>query len=231
MPNNVKNTTFPGLFDLLAPHSCRGCGQIGHVLCTRCKNYILSNHKALCPHCKAPTKAGQCRHCKNLPPTFVIGERSGLLGDIVHDYKYRSIRSLARPLAELMYEILPPTDTPSVVVPLPTIERHIRSRGFDHTKLIAKHLANLQGPKCTTKPLLIRTKDTTQVGTNRTTRINQATSAYSVAPRTVINPNTTYILLDDVWTTGASMRACIEKLQQAGATQIIVALLSLSRIS
>ena len=231
MPNNVKNTTFPGLFDLLAPHSCRGCGQIGHVLCNRCKNYILSNHEAICPHCKVPTKAGRCEHCKDLPPTFIIGERSGLIGNIVHDYKYHSIRSLARPLAELMHEFLPPINTSSVIIPLPTIDHHIRTRGFDHTKLIAKHLAKLQGPNCTAKPLLIRTKNTTQVGTNRTTRLYQAANAYAIKPNITVNSNITYILLDDVWTTGASMRACIEKLQQAGANQIIIALLSLSRLS
>ena len=230
MSNNVNNTTFPGLFDLLAPHSCRGCGQIGHVLCDRCKNYIFANHQPLCPHCKAITKSGQCEQCKDLPPVFIVGERSGLLGNIVHDYKYHSIRSLAKPLAELMHEVLPPTDTPSVIVPLPTIDRHIRSRGFDHTKLIAKRLAKLQGSSCTTQSLLIRTRNTTQVGTNRTTRINQAANAYALRPNTTISSSTTYILLDDVWTTGASMRACIEKLQQAGASQIIVALLTLSRI-
>ena len=230
MSNNVNNTTFPSILDLIAPHSCRGCGQIGHVLCDRCKNYILSSHTPLCPHCKSPTKAGRCNHCKDLPPTFIVGERSGLLGDIIHDYKYHSIRSLAKPLAELMHQCLPPLDSQSIIIPLPTIDRHVRARGFDHTKLIAKHLVKLRKPYCTTQSLLIRTKDTTQVGTNRSTRINQATSAYTIASNTKIDPQTTYILLDDVWTTGASMRACVKKLQQAGATKIIIALLSLSRI-
>ena len=230
MPNIVKNTTFPGFLSLIMPHSCRGCGQIGQVLCNRCKKYIISQHHAICPLCKSPTTNGHCANCNNLPPTFAIGERSGLLGSIVHDYKYHSIHALATPLAELMHEFIPPSISPSVIVPLPTIDRHIRSRGFDHTKLIAKRLAKLRGPHCKTKPLLIRANSTTQVGTNRTTRIAQADNAYTIADNITIDPSTTYILFDDVWTTGASMQACVKKLRQAGAHDIAIALLSLSRL-
>ncbi len=230
MPKSVKNTTFPGLLNLIAPHSCRGCGHIGNVLCDRCKNYIKASHQSICPHCKTITQSGKCPNCPDLPPAYIIGERSGLLGDIVHDYKYRSVRSLANPLAELMHDFLPPRDESSIIVPLPTIDRHIRSRGFDHTRLIAKHLTKLEGPRCTIAQLLIRAKNTTQVGTDRSTRITQATSAYALAPHTIIEPINTYILLDDVWTTGASMRACIKILQQAGVSKIILALLSLSRL-
>ena len=52
-----------------------------------------------------------------------------------------------------------------------------------------------------------------------------------ISQKIKINPDTTYILLDDVWTTGASMQSAIKKLQQAGASKIIVAILSLSRIN
>ena len=228
MPNTVKITTFPRLFDLILPHSCRGCGQIGNVLCDRCKNYIRQNHRAICPHCKSPTESGKCPNCPDLPPTYIIGERSGLLGDIVHNYKYQSVRALARPLAELMHVFLPLDNHPFTIVPLPTIDRHIRSRGFDHTKLVAHHLAQLYGRNCTSKQLLVRTRDTTQVGTSRSTRLSQAANAYALAPRATIDTHATYVLLDDVWTTGASIRACIKILQQAGVSNIIIALLSLS---
>ncbi len=95
MLKNVKNTTFPSLLDLIAPHSCRGCGRIGEALCNRCKKYIISQRVNICPKCKAEitAKNGKCKDCKDLPPTFIIGERSGLLGDVIHDYKYESRRA------------------------------------------------------------------------------------------------------------------------------------------
>ena len=230
MPNIVKNTTIISLLDLLAPHSCRGCGLIGNPLCDRCKNYILKSQQNICPNCKAHKLTASCPNCPDLPPTFIGGERSGLLGNIVHTYKYDSVRALAKPLAEIMQHALPasiPAKT-SCIVPLPTITKHIRTRGFDHTLLLAKQLSKLTG--IPVSQIIQRAKNTIQVGANHKTRQIQAAKAYNLTA-TQLDLNTTYILFDDVWTTGASMLACTKMLQQAGAKQIIIAILSLSRIN
>lgn len=219
MPNIVKNTTFPGLLDLLAPHSCRGCGRIGNVLCDRCKNNIILNHIDHPPAIKSP---------KSFPPTFIISDRTDLVNTLIHDFKYNSVRALASPLAELMHTILPDIQNPTIIVPLPTISRHVRARGLDHTYLITKKLAKLR--HCKVHQLLIRQQNTVQVGADRKTRLAQATSAYAINPNIKINPNAAYILFDDVWTTDASMKAAVKKLRQAGAKKIIVALLAVSRL-
>ena len=230
MPIIVKNTTSIGLLDLIAPHSCRGCGQIGEVLCGRCKNYILNLQQNLCPKCKASNPTGFCSNCNNQFPTFIGGERVGLLDTVIHDYKYHSIRALAKPLAEIMRHALPNdiSKTQTYLVPLPTITPHIRARGFDHTLFIAKHLSKLIG--CQLDPIIFRTKNTVQVGTNRDLRQTQAKSAYSLkkAPSDI---GANYILFDDVWTTGASMNACTSLLQRAGITNLTIAILSLSRLT
>ena len=224
----VKNTTFPSLIDLLAPHSCRGCGRLGEPLCNCCKKYILSHNSSLCPICKAPTTHGHCQKHPDFPPFYNIGERNELLDTLIHAYKYDSVRALAPILAELLNAHLPKLPKSSVIVPLPTASNHIRSRGFDHTYKIAKHLAKLQ--HCQIQPLLIRTKNTVQVGADRKTRLAQAEQAFTIDSRNPINPATTYILFDDVWTTGASINAAIKKLRQAGARKIIVTLLAVSRL-
>ena len=230
MQNIVKNTTNIGLLDLLAPHSCRGCGLIGSPLCDRCKKYILSSHHDFCPNCKKSKISDDCLNCPNLPPTYIGGERSGLLGDIIHEYKYNSIRALSKPLAEIMYQALPISlhNQQSRIVPLPTIGKHIRSRGFDHILSISKHLSKLTGIPIA--KILQRAKDTVQVGTNQKTRQSQASKAYraTIEP---LDPHITYILFDDVWTTGASMQACTKILRQAGAKHIVIAILSVSRIN
>lgn len=224
MPNNVKNTTFVGPFDLLFPHSCRGCGHLGEPLCDRCKNYILKSHETICPNCKKSSK--NC-HCKNLPPIYIVAKKSSLLGDVIKDYKYHSIRALARPLAELLAASLP-EDLPkdSIIVPLPTATHHLRSRGFDHTKLIAKHLSRLR--HLPMQPILERSKNTVQVGSDRSARLSQADSAYSLKPNVKIDKDATYILLDDIWTTGASILAATNKLKKAGAEHVVAGLLAYS---
>lgn len=218
MPNIVKNTTLPSLLDILAPHSCRGCGRIGNVLCNRCKNNIILENSDI--KIKTP---------KSFPPIFVAGQRIGLLDNLIQDLKYHSVRAVAKTLAILLHQTLPHFEPSTTIVPLPTISKHIRSRGLDHTLLISKYFANIRHFKV--EKLLIRNQNTVQVGTDRQTRIKQAVKAYSINPSIKINPDTTYILFDDVWTTGASMKAAVKKLRQAGAKKIIIAILAVSDIN
>ena len=208
----VKNTTFPSLLDLLFPHSCRGCGLTGEVLCERCKNNIIRNRKDF-------KKSNM----------YVVSRRNGLLDQLIQDYKYHSIRALARPLAKLLDQVLPKNlPKNSVIVPLPTATHHVRSRGFDHTYLLAKNLGKIR--KFKVEKILVRNKNTVQVGADEKTRKIQAASAYEINPKIKIDPEKTYILFDDVWTTGASMQAAIKKLRSLGAHKIIVALLSISTL-
>ena len=211
----VKNTTFPGLLDLLAPHSCRGCGLIGAPLCNRCKKYIISER--LCFEPKLP---------KDLPPIFVAASRDGLIGKLIHDLKYKSVRDLARPLAEILDEILPEFDCEVRIVPLPTIGKHIRERGLDHTYLVARELAKIRQYKV--QKVLRRTRSTVQVGSGRKKRLKQAAEAYEINVKQKINSDALYLLLDDVWTTGATMKAAIKKMQTLEIKKIVAVLMAMS---
>lgn len=203
----VKITTLLNPLDLLAPHTCRGCGATGKPLCDCCKKYILKHH------------------C-NFKHVYCISKREGLLKELIHDYKYNSVRALEKPLGEMLASILPEIPGEAIIVPLPTISRHIRKRGLDHTKLAAKRVAKIRGWKV--EYLLIRDKNTVQVGSDKNTRLKQAKDAYNIQPNAKINPSATYILLDDVLTTGASMKAAKKKLQDAGASRIVECVLAVS---
>lgn len=224
MPKNVKNTTFPNLFSLLAPHTCRGCGRLGDPLCTRCKNYLITHHQNICPICHQPNPTGKCANCQKLPPIYIAGPKSSLLGNLIQALKYESVRALAQPLAEIMSSILPKPSSKTtnyILVPLPTINRHIRERGLDHTLLIAKELARIH-PQSSVQKLLLRHQNTVQVGSSRTTRLTQATNAYKTNPTLKINTNATYILLDDVWTTGASLKAAYSLFDDLNIKKILL---------
>ena len=222
----VKNTTFFSPLSLFCPDTCRCCGALGSVLCECCKNYILDEHINLCVHCKRPILGNSCKCCMPLVPTFMVGRRNSLVGQLVEEYKYNSVRALGKCLAELLDGVLPFFDGPVAVVPLPTISRHIRERGIDHTLVIAKRLARLRHWRV--ERILVRQHNSVQVGSNETARVRQAFSAYGIKDGTKIDPSVTYLLLDDVWTTGASMRAATRKLREAGALKISIAVLAVS---
>jgi len=161
---------------------------------------------------------------------YVVSRRNGLLDQLIQYYKYHSIRALARPLAELLDQVLPKNlPKNSVIVPLPTATHHIRSRGFDHTYLLAKQLGKIR--KFKVEKILVRNKNTVQVGADKKARLTQAKEAYSLNPKIKIKEDATYILLDDVWTTGASITAAKKILQNAGAKNIKIALLAYSSLS
>lgn len=233
----VKNTTLTSMSEMLCPHTCRGCGAIGSVLCECCKKDLLLKHKNYCPQCKQLILGPKCQRCA-LSPTIMVGWRDELIGELIHDFKYNSVRAIGRELAELLDRILPKVGSPDevVIVPLPTIRRHVRERGLDHTFLVAKHLAKKRNWRV--ERWLERAKNTVQVGADEKTRKIQAEEAYRISnairKRTEekssgIDPEKTYLLLDDVWTTGASMRAAVKKLREIGAKKIIIAVLAVSR--
>lgn len=222
----VNNTTLLSPLDLIAPLSCRGCGHLGEPLCGRCKNNIIKPKTNICPRCKKPKTSPLCNGCKDLPPIYSLGIREGLLGILIHDYKYNSTRALANTFCDLLDASLPKLPKDTVIVPLPTARHHIRARALDHTAKIAKLLAKKRHFK--TARVLLRIKDTVQVGSDRATRLRQAKEAYTINPKITINPTTTYLLLDDVWTTGATLLSATKKLREAGALNIGIAVLAIS---
>ena len=107
-----------------------------------------------------------------------------------------------------------------VLVPLPTIRKHIRERGFDHTLRLCFELENfLQkrleklGMKVEYEDLLVRKNKTVQVGKEKKERMKQAEKAYGIREGIKIESKTLYVLVDDVTTTGASLTAAKKILQ------------------
>ncbi len=148
----------------------------------------------------------------------------GLLKDLINIYKYKSVRVCAETFAYLLREKYGLFLEGKIVVPLPTISKHIRERGFDHIAFLAKRIAHVCGGKC--EKLLKRVGNTVQVGADEMTRKKQALGAYSVANR--VNFDAQYVLIDDVWTTGSSMMAACLEFQKAGVEKISVVLLAKS---
>ena len=131
---------------------------------------------------------------------LACGMREGLLKKMILDYKFRSRRALAAVFSRMISdEILKVGLTNYVIVPLPTVRKHIRARGFDHIMEICRRI------EAPVEELIVRQKNTVQVGKQSEERILQAKKAYKLAEGVVVDKEKTYVLVDDVWTTGASM--------------------------
>lgn len=142
--------------------------------------------------------------------------RDGILKELISNYKYNSIRAASCVLAELLYGVIGSDFT---LVPLPTISRHIRERGFDHIGLICKKIG------MPVEKVLLRAKDTVQVGASSEQRQEQAKGAYYAGG---VDESKRYLLVDDVWTTGSSMMAACEAMRLAGTKNLAIAVIARS---
>ncbi len=209
----VKNTTKIKIFDLLCPYYCRGCGRIGAVFCDCCKKYLST------------AKIHHDIYTSMFEKVFMVGYYDGLIGRLIKEYKYNSVRALADVLADFIDESLPIFSEKVILVPLPTIPKHIRQRGFDHIGFIANKLAKKRGwevEKC-----LSRNKNSIQVGMSGNVRRAQAREAYKIEKR--VYDDKCYLLLDDVWTTGASMNEAAKVMKENGATRLMCVVLGVNR--
>ena len=218
------------MLSLVAPHICVGCGAASGMLCECCFFDIISNKWCKCIACNQQMtttvfvkNGNMCHECnKNLPfdKVFIVGARSGSLQKLVGDYKYFSQYEGAKQIASLLNQILP-EDLPSdlVIVPLTTIPKHVRQRGFDHMKLVAKNLAKIR--KLRVCSILRRTNNLSQHVASGSQRQENAKSAFYVSQSTAVPK--IILLIDDIYTTGATTQAAAKLLKERGANQIWLA--------
>lgn len=216
---DVKTTIIRVLLEVLSPNRCQRCGLQGESLCGRCKKYLLETN----PSYVVSSMDGFLR-------IFVGGVKEGMLSEILKQYKYQGRRDLSSALTWKAREALSGEAVyieedeavswnKMVIVPLPTIRKHIRERGFDHMLMLTQELCNsIDGLRM--EPVLVRLNKTVQVGKSAKVRREQAKQAYGVQNGARLEGDVAYLLFDDVWTTGASMQAAAEALRQAGAKKI-----------
>ena len=167
--------------------------------------------------------SGLCGRCRpGYSRAWAVGSYSSVLGELVRTMKFDGAREATRTIASLLDARLPALPTSVRLVPLPTIRPHIRERGFDHTLVMARQLGRLRGLPVDRS--LVRRAQTVQRGKTLRERQRQATRAFGVAGP--LDLEAIYLLLDDVVTTGSSMRAAARCLREAGASEVWAASLT-----
>jgi predicted amidophosphoribosyltransferase len=178
---------------------CAGCDAPGAPVCTTCRFALLGPR---------PRPAAHGVHAA-LPFT-------GRARRVVLGLKYRNRRQVARHLAGLVVNAVVANGDHrdlDLVTWAPTSPTRRRSRGFDQGELVARHVARQLGVPC--RRLLVRSGPTVaQTGRSRVERLN--------GPEFIARPGLDgrrVIIVDDVVTTGATMRAAAAALRHAGADE------------
>ena len=212
------------MLSLLAPHYCCGCDTIGSLLCGHCKFDIVSERQLMCIACRRPTaRDWLCPECKvPYERAWAVNTRTGVLQRLIGLYKFERAKDAYKILGDLLLDILPELPVNTVIVPVPTTPPRIRERGYDHMLLISKYVAQKRGLKC--EQLIERMTYSKQRQANAQQRTAQARKAFAVDKK--LNSTIPYLLIDDIITTGATIKYASKALRNAGAEHVWVAVIA-----
>jgi ComF family protein len=235
-----KQLTQP-LVEVFFPRSCLHCGDAVEYsdfqfLCRVCSRELFLSKPPICSTCGYPffgMLAGPrvCPHCVELDPLFKQGKTlflaKGPARSIIHVLKYQSGFYVLEDVKVMIAKVPHYKEyfDGAILIPVPLHPTKERERGFNQSLVIAKSLNEATEAK-DLQNLLVRTMYTqTQTRLSRAARHQNVKNAFALASDAVVIPNQTYILVDDVITTGSTLNACAAVLREAGANQVKVATL------
>lgn len=215
------------LLDALFPPRCLHCHEAGSVLCATCLTTAERPQPPLCDRCGRRLAQGSgprlCAACLDesaphpLEAIRAVAYHEGVIREAVLALKYRRRRRVAEPLGDLLALWLLEADWGAdIIVPVPLHANRRRGRGFNQAELIARRCASRLGVSCSGD--LLRTRETPpQVGLSASERRANVTGAFSLSDLEPVSSLTgkRVALVDDVTTTGSTLRAAAQALQDA----------------
>ena len=226
---------------LFFPSPCRVCeGPLfSHrsLICGKCWDSICLIDPPLCHCCGIPFPSAEgqsfpsqflCGTCRMEESSFYqarsVGLYAGALREAIHLFKYGKRQELARHLGRLMLDHFPEEWAPSdidLLLPIPLHTRRRRERGFNQSLLLAKFLAGPFQFKLDGRQLLRSRPTLPQSDLPLRQRFENLHGAFAVrSPQRIEGKN--ILLIDDIYTSGATTQEASRTLLRAGASKVYV---------
>lgn len=222
--------------DTLFPPRCCACPAFcAERFCPRHAPTAIALAPPFCLVCAEPfdplaRRDARCRTCREAKHSFDVARSAwiydGAPRDAIHRFKYEGKTALAARLAPAMADLLLHDETLrqhspfDCLVPVPLHARRQRRRGYNQSELLCNALS--RQTEIPVRILLERTRATRpQVGLNLKARGDNVRGAFALHPRFAGDVRGLHILLvDDVFTTGSTLRECAAVLKRAGAGSV-----------
>jgi ComF family protein len=210
-------------------------------ICANCSDTYMAVESPICSTCGIVFKSREgedhdCGECLNAPKKFRIARSAGVydkvLMAVIQCLKYKEKIQLARPLGVLLFMAFSRywhKKNINLIVPIPLHNRKFRSRGFNPSFLLVKEwdffTKALNGALPVipvAEDVLVRKRWTEpQTGLGRKERLQNIKNAFDVSDSSKVKGKK-ILIVDDVYTTGATANECAKVLMRAGAAHVDV---------
>jgi ComF family protein len=195
--------------DYMTPPICQQCGQ-----------------PFAAPPDGIASASHRCGRCLLHPPAYAraraVGLYQGRLREIIHVMKYQRVYGLVRPLADLLqaqFAFHWGDQRFDALIPVPLHPSKLRQREFDQALALARHMSKQVQIPVWAEMLIRHRRTASQVGLQASERRRNVRGAFRLQQPQACKGRT-LLLIDDVYTTGATLQECARLLQRAGAAWI-----------
>lgn len=231
-------------FHFAVGKTCAKCGRVlsddyPHNLCNKCASMLVTDDSGF-----ASCKEGSSFACQEEDDTFTFdGEADGAFAfergftclmyglyekEMLQAFKYHDNPYFARALGEMMYDRIEPLDLEfDIVTSVPLHRKKLRERGYNQAELLAKEVAKRAGAPYVSA--LVRTRYTKPMskvsGAERSMNLSsskeESVFAFKPSCREVVSGKR-ILLIDDIYTSGATADSCARVLRKNGAKTVFV---------
>jgi competence protein ComFC len=217
-PRRLARYVYEVGIDLLFPPRCAGCGRVDWVWCENCQEKL---DEVVFPSRVQPLSP--------LAGIAATGVHEGIIREAVQGLKYGQAKVVAQPLGgRLMTQYVRQNWTIDMIIPVPLHISRLAERGYNQAQLLSEVLAKESALPCLPEAVSRQRNTQSQVTLNAMERQTNLLDAFQANPQFV---STNHILLiDDVYTTGATLSACAQAILEAGAQAVYGLTVTVARL-
>ena len=232
MANKIKDF-FKKFVELLTPTgvTCVNCGKeiFKGSLCESCSKEFFKNDKHRCVRCSRPTVSCDdvvCEQCKKMGDTYYDKAFSplvytGVTLGLIRKYKYDERRDIGVFLSDFMVEEYSSVPKVDLIIPVPMWGKKYQNRLYSTADELARLVSDKVGVEYC-HDLVLKTRDTgTQTKLSGTERLENVKGSFRVKRRSYTKDKS-ILIIDDVFTTGATANEVARVLKGAGASKVYV---------
>jgi len=218
------------------PSFCKLCSSLlevpgERIVCFSCLEKVRPLRSSYCLCCgrffEGEGRPHFCQNCLEKKPAFSChrscARYTGKLKDLILLFKYGHYKVLGKDLARFAYSALEKEEGlwwgVEAIVPIPLHPKREKKRGFNQARILARELASLKSIELLEGQLVKVKNVPPQTSLEREEREKNVRGAYEVAKRKRIKGKI-LLLIDDVYTTGSTLRECSAVLREAGAKEV-----------